>query len=168
MGDMRGFVHTHLIAAVLLSVALAAVLARSGRVDATFFARSGVASQIVAQANMIRQKVLVCSLLYPGGNNGTGSHISYPGGSDAAVSTLSCPGSGQNLWTGVDGQALPKAPDGFNDWKYSNDAASVRISLRAASLAASQGAMQKALGYFNQTLPEASLSGNDFILTISL
>ncbi|MBZ0158351.1 MAG: hypothetical protein K8I29_19310 [Alphaproteobacteria bacterium] len=168
MSDIRGFVHTHLLAAVLLSATLAAVLARSGRVDATFFTKSGIVSQIVAQANMIRQKVVACSTLYPSGNNGTGNHISYPGGNDVAVSTLTCPGSGQNLWTGVDGQTLPKAPNGFSDWKYINDTTSVRIYLRATSLPASQSAMQKAFGYFNQTLPEASLLGNDFVLTISL
>lgn len=86
---------------------------------------------LLAQSQLIATRVSKCAADYPAGDNQTGFHVSYPAGSHVAVATLVCPGSLQNLWRGVDGVYLPRAPEGFNDWRYSNDSNSVRIEILA-------------------------------------
>lgn len=82
-------------------------------------------SDIAAQANLIRNKLLDCST--GEGNNGSTNHPSYPLGSSAGtttlVSALTCPTNGQSLLSGTDGIFLPPTPTGFNAWQYTNKAA---------------------------------------------
>jgi hypothetical protein len=86
------------------------------------------------QAQLIRNRILVCAVAYPVGDNGTGFHPTYPAtpGSGLLRDAV-CPGQPApgNLWSGTGGLLLPPPPRGFAPWTLSNDAASLRIALAA-------------------------------------
>ena len=133
-----------LIMAAVLSAAMATSLLETTGV-ASMLAKNSAASVIVAQASVIRSRLLQCATDYPAGTNGGVYRVSYPRADTAtAVSSLSltCPGNGLGLWNTPDSVAAPVAPSGFGAWYYTNDATSQRISVTtsgadAASLLAS-------------------------------
>jgi hypothetical protein len=81
-------------------------------------------AQLVAQAQLIVQRIAKCATDYPAGDNGTAYHLPYPkdaNGSALAVSALRCPGNGdKNLWSGSDGVYAPTPITGFGAWTYQN------------------------------------------------
>lgn len=96
---------------------------------------SAITNTIVAQAGVIRARILSCSIEYPTGNNATGFRPQYPAATSAVnVSTLTCPGAGNaNIWTLLDGVSAPISVNGFNAWQYVNDGTSMRIMITATT-----------------------------------
>lgn len=122
------------ILAVLMGAAvLAAVLSVSllGDTGVTrMLAGNNAAQQAVAQASLIRARLLQCSNDYPTGNNGGAYRLSFPRADTATLaSALTCPGNALNLWNWSDGVAMPSAMTGFGSWYYTNDATSMRLTL---------------------------------------
>ena len=104
-----------------------------------------LASQLVAQGQLIAHRVAKCAADYPQGDNGTGSFRAYPAGEGVLVSALECPGNHQNLWSGVDGVYLPAKPPDFSDWRYSKSGP-VRIEITSQRPAAHVGVLQNVAG----------------------
>ncbi|MGX0939599.1 hypothetical protein ACUXQ2_005695 [Cupriavidus metallidurans] len=117
--------------AVVLVAALTRFVAFSDTTGLRNQAFSEAASQLAAQANFIRTRILLCGSDFPDGNNATGYRPALPAGTPSvAASTLICPGTGQNLWAGTDGVSLPPAPKYMGGvWQYANDATNVRIGI---------------------------------------
>jgi hypothetical protein len=167
--NSKGFVAIGLLVLIIALMALIGIaIAKGSNMFNKATAINNTITQLVAQANLIRQKIVQCATEYPEGDNGTSYHKPYPSGSGVLVSTLTCPGApagGNNLWSGIDGVFLPQTPTGFNSWVYTNDATSVRISIQTTNTAAYSTAMQQAAAKF--TSSEASVSGNTltFIVT---
>lgn len=96
---------------------------------------SAITNTIVAQAGVIRARILSCSIEYPTGNNGTGFRPQYPAATTAVnISELTCPGANNaNIWTLLDGVTTPIGVNGFNTWQYVNDGTSLRIMITATT-----------------------------------
>lgn len=163
----NGFaIGTILIVVVLIGL-IAGGLALAGKHVAENVHIDQAATQLVAQANLIRQKITHCVVEYPEGDNGTGTSVQYPSGNNIEVSTLTCPGApvgSNNLWTGVDGTFLPPQPTGFTSWKYTNDAGGVKIVIQTSIANTYAPAMNKALAKFNTN--EALVSGDVFTVFV--
>lgn len=128
----QGFaILTYVLVAVALIGIATAVEVLSANNSIVTDRQWAVTGQIVAQANLLRQKLLDCA--GQGGNNATSNHPAYPVGTNAAVSGLTCPASAASVFSGTDGVFLPPAPPGFNSWTYTNDATSVRLLLQVTS-----------------------------------
>lgn len=91
---------------------------------------------LIAQAQTIRSQIARCATDFSVGDNGTANHKAYPLGTGVDVSTLTCPGTGtvptidaadDLVFSGKDGVFMPAPIQDFGTWKYTNDAASVRI-----------------------------------------
>jgi len=166
----KGFAVVSLVLMVIaLMAVIAGAIAISSRSYNAAVAINNTVTQLVAQANLIRQKVTQCVIEYSEGDNGTGFHKTYPAGTNVDVSTLTCPGApagSNNLWTGSDSVFLPNPPVGFNAWKYTNDATSVRISIQTTNVSGYGTAMSKAAAKFSSS--EASVSGDTLTVTITL
>jgi hypothetical protein len=161
-------------AAALVSVMTAMALLSSNRASKAD-QQWGTASQITAQANLLRQKILECAAQSQ--DNATGVHKAYPIGSATAASALTCPvtgaavGTWANIFTGLDGVFLPPAPTGFGAWTYTNDATSVRLALAAsgASTSYSMAIAAAAKQFGNQTAgdPAFASTSSNFQLTLA-
>lgn len=151
---------------VLLGITAAVVLVssnRSSNADQQWVATS----KIIAQANLLRQKILDCA--GQNGNNGTSTHSAYPLGSAidqvTTVALLTCPYSSQNLFSGTDGVFLPPAPTGFATWQYLNSStAGVQLQLTATTFTGYASVFAKVVQTFGSS---ASTSGNTFTLVIA-
>lgn len=115
-------------------------------------------TELVSQINLIRTKITKCTVEYPEGDNGTANNKPFPSGTNALVSNLVCPGNALNLWSGSDAIFLPRPPKGFNDWRYTNDATGVRISIQTTNGSIYGSCMSKASNRFNSS--EVELSSN--------
>lgn len=125
----RGFA----IAPVFVAIALLSVLTFSASLSTRGVGihnlRMTVDLEISTQANLIRQRLIQCSLRYP-----TPGFPVTPG--SGLVRDLQCPGapSGyQAMWNSENNPTLPKAPANHAEWTYINDASGIRIA--AAALA---------------------------------
>lgn len=122
-----------ILVVILMTIALAAVLSASltgGTSISSMVAGNNAAQTVVAQAGLIRTRLLQCSNDYPTGNNGGLYRRSFPrADTPTLVSALTCPGNGLGLWAWSDGVSLPSAISGFDAWYYTNDAASMRITV---------------------------------------
>lgn len=115
-----------LVLTVTLVAGLAFVLIGSGpNVQGQMNAQR--TSQLVAQAQLIVQRIVKCATDYSEFNT---TASGYPAGSGVPVANLLCPANSQNLWSGVDGVYLPSAPASFGAWQYTNDG---RISIAITS-----------------------------------
>jgi hypothetical protein len=110
-----------------------AVLARTKNASDAGRRQAEVRDDLVQQAELIRSKLIACSLNYPAGNNGTGIRVTYPATPvNLEVGDLACPGApvgSTALWSGSDGIYAPKLLIGFSTWKFSNDSSSMRIAI---------------------------------------
>lgn len=122
---------------VLMTIVLGAVLAASlaGASSTTSMMANNNASQmIVAQAALIRSRILQCGTDYPTGNNATAYRTNYPAAATVVnVSALTCPGSSLNLWAQSDGVTMPTQTSGFGAWQYTNDVTSMRLSITSTT-----------------------------------
>lgn len=148
-----GFALVYVLAAIFLMGVLSAGMALAFRSNGQASGQQALAAQLVAQANLVRQKISQCAVEFPAGDNGTGFHPSYPATPvSGLVSDLACPGApvgANNLWTGTDGTFLPRPPTGFTAWTYVNDATSVRIQIQTNNPVGWSAAMSQALTRFS-------------------
>jgi len=130
MNRQAGFsILTLLTLSIALVAALAFVLVGSGpNVSGQMNAQR--TSQLVAQAQLIIQRIVKCATDYSEFNTAASG---YPAGSGVPVANLLCPANSQNLWSGVDGVYLPSAPASFGPWQYTNDTGTGRISIAITS-----------------------------------
>jgi hypothetical protein len=123
---------------------------------------------LIRQYQQIRSRILSCGIAYPGGINGTGFRVQYPGTpASGNLADALCPGhpDKDNLWTGRGGMLLPAPPAAFSQWKYINDATSMRLTIQPAATGDAGsirvlGAVAKRIG------SAASMSGE--VLSITL
>jgi len=117
---------------ILITIVLGALLAASlsgGTSVASMMANNNASQMIVAQAGLIRSRILQCGTEYPSGNNGTAFRVIYPAATGLTnVSALTCPGNATNLWSQSDGVAMPVSISGFTAWQFANDATSMRLT----------------------------------------
>ena len=126
-----GFILAYVLFAISLISISMAVLARSNSTSDSGRKQAEVRDDLVQQAELIRAKLIACSVNYPAGNNGTGLRATYPATPvNSEVADLVCPGAPAGataLWSGLDGIYSPKVLTGFSTWKFSNDTTSMRI-----------------------------------------
>lgn len=124
----QGFGVLVIILTLVIIISLISFVALRGTDSNNLLANSSISNNIVAQASLIRSRILACAIEYPAGNNGTSYRPQYPAASTATnVSNLNCPGANANIWTLLDGLNYPKDVDGFGNWQYINDGTSLRI-----------------------------------------
>lgn len=121
--------------ALLVSALTVALTGGSGGFSMSgMLAGNNKATLVAGQAALIRSRILQCAIEYPSGNNGTGFRVSYPAAAAITnVSALTCPGSGVGLWNMSDAVEMPPTIEGFNVWRYVNDATSMRIQIVASN-----------------------------------
>lgn len=90
-------------------------------------------SQLVAQAQLIMQRIVKCATDYSEFNSASTGYPVDANPGKLLVASLVCPANSQNLWSGVDGVYLPTAPTGFAAWQYTNDSGSGQISIAITS-----------------------------------
>lgn len=150
-----------LFMAVVLAVAVTRLMTATDTVGVRNQAESNYASQVAAQANLIRSRILLCASDYPDGNNGTAYRPALPAAAlEVDVSTLVCPGTTQSLWNGTDGVTYPPTPKMTTTvWVYVNDAVSARLAIAGDTAMLSKAAAR--LG------PDATLSGSNLTYKVA-
>lgn len=153
----------NILVVIMVAVAIftALILALTGGVDTTKSTLlSSTSKVVVAQASLIRARILQCGIEYPTGNNGTAYRISMPAATTAVnVSSLICPGSAVNIWAQTDGVSMPPSIDGVNVWTYTNDVTSLRISLSGAAGSVLVGSFPAVVTMLGS---QSSITGNSF------
>lgn len=95
------------------------------------------ADKITQYLQVARDNIIACGLLYPKGNNGSGTSIQFPSGDNVAIASLECPGNPaayKNIWNGISaGAYLQPLPTGYNSASYTNNADDMKIVLTSAS-----------------------------------
>jgi hypothetical protein len=166
---------TYVIAVGALMAVLTAMMLLSSNRSSVADRSWSTSAQIVAQANLIRGKLLDCAS--GNGDNGTSNHPAFPKDTTAGTweiirgGALICPASSGALLTGTDGVFLPPPPSGFVDWQYTNDSTSVRIRLQAVNAVSAIGesdAMTKAKAKFGTeaTLQTVGATNDTFQLVV--
>jgi hypothetical protein len=126
----------YLLAALAIASVVMTAWARLGNQAADGKRVADLRDAVVAQASLIRSKLLACTMTYPGGNNGLGFRLAFPAApTGGLVADLLCPGTGTNinkpLWSTSDGIYAPRTLNGLSAWSYAHDAASIRIRISA-------------------------------------
>lgn len=118
-----------MILTLVIIISLISFVALRGTDSNNLLANSSINNNIVAQASLIRSRILACAIEYPNGNNGTAYRTQYPAATSAInAANMTCPGANNaNVWTLLDGLDYPKDVDGFGNWQYINDGTSLRI-----------------------------------------
>ena len=133
----RGFVLAYVLFAIALISLSIAALSRANTASDAGRKQAEVRDDLVQQAELIRAKLIACSLNYPAGDNGLGFRLAFPARpTSGEVPDLQCPGApiGQtSLWLGNDGIYAPKRLVGLSTWQYAHDATSMRISISITS-----------------------------------
>jgi hypothetical protein len=150
MRAQRGIGVAYILTFIALVAIVTAAMAKFGRDSVRSRLNFETSSALLEQSQLIRNRLLVCGVSFPAGDNGTGFHPIYP---PTPVSGLladaQCPGQPlpNNLWTGSGGLRLPPSPHGFEQWRYQNDSTSVRVSIapRVAGDASALGLVDKVI-----------------------
>jgi hypothetical protein len=166
--SQRGFGIAYILSFIAILSVVIAALAMLSRDNAQARLNLVASTAILDQVQLIRNRILVCGVQYPTGDNLTGIRTMYPATPGSLLlSDAVCPGqpAPNNLWTGSNGLILPPPPAGFSPWRYENDNVSMRIE--SQPLIPGQAT---ALGIFDILLPRlgsgASRNGN--VLSIIL
>lgn len=132
----RGFVLAYALSALFALAMVAGLMARmqSARDAGAQMAESR--DQLIAQASLIRSKLLSCAAMYPTSSAAIPFNA-FPADADSDVKDLLCPGApaGANgLWLADDALSAPTSPRGFSGWRYTRDASHViRLSISVTS-----------------------------------
>lgn len=160
--SQRGFGIAYILSFIAILSLVVAALAILSRDSAQSRANLIASTAILDQVQLIRNRILVCGVSYPTGDNQTGVRSMYPATPGSLLlADAVCPGQPlpNNLWTGTNGLILPPVPPGYQSWTYTNDAASMRIELQPIT-----PGQATALGIFDILLPRlgsgASRTGN--------
>ena len=169
----RGFGMFYIFLVVLLLGLLASAFMRTPSASLVVQI-DGNANNISAQANLIRSRIIKCSIDYPAGDNATTYHTQYPGATTwtTDLSGLICPGmpAPNNLWNGTVGIFLPIAPANMGNWQYINDATSVRLKIQAlnASGITALGKAATRFGSGEAALSTTTLTNDTLTLILQL
>lgn len=171
----QGFaILSYVLATVAILGATTTMLALSKNSASSIEQQWASASALVAQANLIRNKILDCAA--QGGYNNSNSFPAYPPGNGIEVKNLLCPSTltpgstttNQADWnpvfTGRDGVFVPAAPSGFNNWTYTNADGKVRIDIMARTPGTMSKAISSAASRFGTAAADSGT--NRFTLTI--
>lgn len=157
-----------LFALAILSLTIAA-LARVNGQGADGKRMADTRDEVIQQVNLIRAKLIACSVYFPGGDNGLGYRLQLPvTPTSSLVVDAVCPGNpntNKSIWSLSDGVYMPRSLTGLSSWSYKHDASSARISITAVS---GGNAMTAALN--NAALRfgvQASVSGSTLTLLIA-
>lgn len=132
----RGYIMAYLLVGITAMSLVAVAVSRSGDDQAERRFVSEAQRVVLHQGELVRAQILLCGTMYPGGNNGSGFRVRYPAAPvSGLVRDLECPGvpsgGNRNLWSGARGVTLPPPPRGMQEWRYANDATSMRIWITA-------------------------------------
>jgi hypothetical protein len=134
----RGFVVAYLLFAISIVMLLTVWVVKTRDLYGSGQQMADVRDSVLAQANLIRSKIIACTINFPAGNNGLGFRLPYPAPPGSGlVSDLDCPGAptgAQGLWRGDDTIFMPPPPRGMSAWTFAHDATSIRISITATDL----------------------------------
>lgn len=162
-----GFVVAHLFFAIAMMGIVAAGFAAMSRDNASGKWKVETRKTLMAQASLIRDRIILCGVTYPSGNNGTGNHVAYPATpvSGQAVDLL-CPGNpdtNKSIWTGRNGAIYPVLPSGFSAWQYVNDATNMRISVTGDGSPQTRDVLSVLVGNYGAA---GSLSGDTLSIIV--
>lgn len=131
-----GFSVLAMLLVVIAMMSAIAFFTLSGGDTTNAVNNSTITNRLVAQASIIRSRILACAIEYPQGNNSTGFRAQYPAATTSTdISTLTCPGANNaNLWTLLDGLSPPPVLVGFTNWSYTNDSSSLRITIQPTTV----------------------------------
>lgn len=121
------------------------------------------AIKLTKQIEIIKIAVNNCSLLYPSGDNGSAFNKNYPAGQDAELAKITCPGdprSNKNIWANRNGLQIPFAPAGLGDWKYSNTADGISITVTSDGSSIHSAIFNQLSANFSSL--DATVTGNVF------
>lgn len=142
---------TYLLFSIFLFGLIGAMVIKSRWGSSDADKQWGAAMDMVAQANLIRSKLLDCA--GNDGDNGTPNNKPFPRTLNTAGtlvvakvvteapvtgvnnSGVVCPSNNTQLMSGADGVFLPPPPKGFNAWTYLNNTDCISIRLTASSAA---------------------------------
>jgi len=166
---VRGFGLSYILAILGIASAILMAWARVGNQNNDGKKMASLRDEVVGQAGLIRSKLLACTILYPGGNNGLGFRLAFPvTPASGLVSDLLCPGNpntNKSLWTSSDGVFSPRQLNGFSVWSYTHDVTSVRISITAT------GSGNVPTAALNNSLlrlgSQASITGSTFTVVVA-
>lgn len=164
-----GFIVAYVLAGIALASVAIAGIARLNSANNTSERMATLRSDLVRQAELIRNMVVACKIKHPTGNNGTGFRVSFPGTpASQNVADLVCPGAPagyQSLWNGRDAIVPPSPLVGMGPWKYVNDATSIRISIAVTEAVAFRtAALNSAALKFGS---QASVTGSTLTITLA-
>jgi hypothetical protein len=139
----KGFITSYVLYGIGLLAATGFAISAMSRNGSEQKISHQIREDLVSQAGMIRNKLIMCSLLRSNGANTTDSSSqSFPRASaNPAITTVdlqvvNCidaadPSSGGtgNLWSMGDGVTIPKNPNSFARWQYTNNGTDVFISI---------------------------------------
>lgn len=160
----RGFGILGLVLTMVVLIASVSFMILKGTDTSNVLNTTSVTNTLVAQAGLIRSRILACGIEYPAGNNGTSYRTQYPAGTAATnASALTCPGAANaNIWTLLDGLNAPNTVSGFGNWQYYNDGTNMRITIVANT--------QDRINMLNTLVrmlgPQASITGGNTIVWI--
>lgn len=164
---------------MVLSAGTGGSFGRAGQADR-------VTTDVVGQANLIRNKILECEMQFElkGDNNSSGACAgdAYPCSdktNGTPVENLTCPndpldsGSERSLWTGLRVASLPPPTTGFTKWMYMNGGTTGRCIWTAptggkGNAAAVEGLGRAAQKFTSQELRyDAGSAAQKFVIIIT-
>ncbi|MFN7835434.1 MAG: hypothetical protein ACK5NY_06575 [Burkholderiaceae bacterium] len=161
-----GFVTAYVLYGVALLAVLAAGYAFVNREGDSARVTAQVRVDLQAQANMIRTKLVTCSLQRIT-EHAEAVIADYPATpADGLIRSVNCndatvtaPGEVGDLWKAGDGLAPPLSPSGFGNWQYLNDGSDVAFMISSLDGSArSLYTLQTVANRFGSTL--AKINGS--------
>jgi len=139
----KGFITSYVMYGIGLLAATGFAISAMSNKGSEQKASHQAREELVSQANMIRNKLVMCSLVRTNGANAADSSTqNFPrasansGTTTVDLQVVNCvdaadPGLGGtgNLWSMGDGVTVPKNPNSFGRWKYTNNGTDVYISI---------------------------------------
>ena len=164
----RGIALSYILAVIALLTVATMFVARTQRGTAQALINQENRLALIDQFGLIRSRVIACAVTYPGGDNGTSYRTPFPAAmTRTVVRDLTCPGQpgANNLWSGTGGLSLPAPPSLYSDWRFVNDAASMRleISARVGGSAIARGVLD---GIASRLGNQASRSGDTLTIVL--
>lgn len=163
----RGFAAATALFAIGLFVLLGAVATTVSRGNTKAKLFHETKDALVAQADLIRNTLLLCRTVFQPPDGSTDPHPGYPlTPPDGKVASIVCPGQAATpIWWGDARAMAPRNLPGFDAWTYVNDGASIRITTTAV-----QTGVPFYQDLINATVrkigPQATSSGDTLTVTL--
>lgn len=166
----RGFMLGYVMLGLALTSLSLMALARMGGKSADSKRMAEMRDEVVTQANLIRAKLIACTVSFPGGDNGLGFRPQLPNTpASGVVDDVACPGNpnaNKSIWAPAQGIHAPRRLSGLGAWHYTHDAMSARISISTAAGGGnvSQAALNNAALKFGT---QSTVTGNTLTVVIA-